>query len=114
LTDIKRKASKAIQELYELQDYISPKKHVIALKTPLPSRNVVLNVTHNKEQRLEMITEEHFDRTQGLISPNNLVVTGKADIPFEIRQGERVERLDLRTDHEEADVIIPHQVVQFA
>ena len=76
------------------------KKHVIALTTPLPSRDVVLNVTHNKEQLIEMITEELLDRTQGLLSPNNLVVTGKADIPVEIRQGERVERPDLRTDHE--------------
>ena len=91
-----------------------PKKHVIALTTPLPSRDVVLNVTHNKEQLIEMIAEELLDRTQELLSPNNLIVTGKADIPVEIRQGERVERPDLRTDHEEANVIVPHQVVQFA
>ena len=61
-----------------------------------------------------MITEELLDRTQQLLLPNSLVVTGKADIPVEVRQGERLERTDLRTNHEEEDVIIPHQVVQFA
>jgi hypothetical protein len=84
------------------------KKYVIALTTPLPSRIVVLNVIHNKDQLIEMITEELLDRTQGLVSPNNLVVAGKADIPVEIRQSERLERPDLRTNHEEANIIIPH------
>jgi hypothetical protein len=89
------------------------KKHVIALTTLLLFRDVVRNVTH-KEQLTEMITEELLDRKQGLISPNNLAVTGKADFAVEIRQRERVERPDVRFDHEEADVIISHQVVQFA
>jgi hypothetical protein len=66
LTDIKRKASKAIQELHELQDYISQKKpHIIALTTLLPSRDVALNVTHNKEQLIEMITKWTFGQDEG-------------------------------------------------
>ncbi|KAG0719009.1 hypothetical protein GWK47_051361 [Chionoecetes opilio] len=85
------------------------KEHVITLTTPIPSRDVVLNVAHNKEQLIEMINEEILDRTQGLRLPNRLVVTGKADTPVEVWQGVRVERSDLQTNHEEADVIIPHQ-----
>ncbi|KAG0696287.1 hypothetical protein GWK47_003120 [Chionoecetes opilio] len=76
-------------------------------------RHVVLNVAHNKEQLIEMITEELLDRTHGLRLPNRLVVTGKADTPVEVWQGVQVERSDLQTNHKEADVIIPHQVVQF-
>jgi hypothetical protein len=61
-----------------------------------------------------MITEEPLDSIQGLLSTNNLVVTGKTDIPVEIRQGdhEQVERLDLWNDLEGADVIISHYIVQ--
>ena len=90
------------------------KKHNITLTTPIPSRDVILNVTHNKRQLIEIITEELLYRVQGLLLPSSLVVTGISDTPVEVKQGKRIERSDLRTTHEEADVILPHQVVQFA
>ena len=37
--------------------------------------------------------------------------TGPASIPVEIFKGVAIERRDLETTHEEADVIIPRQVV---
>ena len=37
--------------------------------------------------------------------------TGPASIPVEIVKGVAIERRDLETTHEEADVIIPRQVV---
>ncbi|KAG0721110.1 hypothetical protein GWK47_006523 [Chionoecetes opilio] len=101
------------QGLHDLWSGEHCKEHVITLTTPNHYRDVVLNVAHNKEQLIEMITEELLNRTQGLRLPNRLVVTGKADTPVEVWQGVRVERSDLQTNHEEADVIILHQVVQF-
>lgn len=62
----------------------------------------VLNVSHNKEQFIEIITEKLLDRVQGLWLLNSLVVTGKSDTPVEVKQGVR----DLRINHKEADVII--------
>ncbi|KAG0712290.1 hypothetical protein GWK47_018788 [Chionoecetes opilio] len=77
------------------------KEHVTTLTTPIPSRDVVLNVAHNKEQLIEMITEELIDRTQGLRLPNILVVTGKADTPVEVWQGP----VNI------GDTVIKHQVI---
>ena len=43
--------------------------------------------------------------------PNRLVVTGKTPILTEVCSGLQILRPDFKTMHEEADVIIPHQVV---
>ena len=43
--------------------------------------------------------------------PNSHVVTGKISIPTEVCNGLQIPRPDLKTMHEEADVIIPHQVL---
>ena len=42
---------------------------------------------------------------------HNLLVTGPAPIPVYIFKGVAIERRDLETTHEQADVIIPRQVV---
>ena len=42
---------------------------------------------------------------------HSLLVTGPASIPVEIFKRVAIERRDLETTHEEADVIIPRQVV---
>ena len=46
--------------------------------------------------------------------PNSFVVTGKTPIPTEVCSGLQILRSDLKTMHEEADVIIPNQVVYLA
>ena len=46
--------------------------------------------------------------------PNSLVVTEKIPIPTEVCNGLQIPRPDLKTMHEEADVIIPHQVIYMA
>ena len=45
---------------------------------------------------------------------HSLLVTGPASVPVEIFKGAAIERRDLETTHEEADVIIPRQVVDAA
>ena len=45
----------------------------------------------------------------------SLVITGTSPVPMEVRSGGAlVQRFDLKTTHEEADVIIPQQVVALA
>ena len=46
--------------------------------------------------------------------PNSLVVNGEMRIPTEVCNWLRVQRSDLKTTHEEADIIVPHQVVYLA
>ena len=61
-----------------------------------------------------MICDELMSTVELLNLPNSLVVTGKIPIPTEVCNGLQILRLDLKTMHEEADVIIPHQVVYLA
>ena len=50
-------------------------------------------------------------KTHEATMKHSLLVTGPASIPVEIFKGVAIERRDLETTHEEADVIIPRQVV---
>ena len=59
-----------------------------------------------------MICDELVSTVENL--PNSLVVTGKIPIPTEVWNGLQILRPDLKAMHEEADVIIPHQVVYLA
>ena len=61
-----------------------------------------------------MICDELVSTVELLNLPNSLVVTGKIPIPTEVCNGLQILRPDLKTMHEEADVIIPHQVVYLA
>jgi len=49
-----------------------------------------------------------------LPSTSKLVVTAPDAVPFEICNGVELQRVDLRTTHKEADVIIVQQVVKLA
>ena len=57
-----------------------------------------------------MICDEFVSTVELLNLSNSLVVTGKIPIPTEVCNGLQILRPDLKTMHEEADVIIPHQV----
>ena len=61
-----------------------------------------------------MICDELVSTVELLNLPNSLVVTGRLPIPTEVCNGLQILRPDLKTMHEEADVIIPHQVVYLA
>ena len=50
-------------------------------------------------------------KTHEAIMKHSLLVTGPSSIPVEIFKRVAIERRDLETTHEEADVIIPRQVV---
>lgn len=89
--------------------------HQLTLVTPLPPQKVCLTVTKNKVQLINLIwayLREH--REQLPQNGNVLVVTASEPTPIQISNEYVEERQDLRTTHEEADVIIVQQVVHLA
>ena len=52
-----------------------------------------------------------FSTDHFIASENKLVVTSANDCPEQSQKGERIVREDMKTTHEEADVIIPQQVM---
>lgn len=89
------------------------RRHKLDLHTPLPAQKVVLNVTENKLQLIKLICtyiKEHAE----LLANNRLVVTGQDPTPIEVSNGKVTLRHDLRTTHEEADVVIVQQMVHVA
>ena len=82
----------------------------------LPSQKHVLTVTDNKKQLIQIIVEMLVSEA---VVPGNyqnrLIITGQENTPIEIAPGGVViRRQDLRTTHEEADVIIVAQAVYAA
>lgn len=89
--------------------------HQLSLESLLPPKKVCLTVTDNKVQLISIICK--YVRKNHHLLPHNgnrLVVTGAEPIPIEICEGVLKERPDLRTTHEEADVMIIQQVVHLA
>ena len=92
------------------------RRHRLTPSTPLPAQSVVLTVTENKHQIIGTICEQLREKgkTHEATMKHSLLVTGSSSIPVEIFKGVAIERRDLETTHEEADVIIPRQVVHAA
>ena len=68
--------------------------------------------TYNKIQLVDVIVETLLAQKQQLSSTNQkVVVTGRDTVPVEISHGMTIRREDLRDAHEEADVIIIHQML---
>ena len=77
--------------------------------TCLPSQKVVLTVSSNKAQLIDLIVTDivsHKTEFQAHI----LVVTGSSPVPLEVKRGQLNQRTDLRTTQEEADTMIVQQV----
>ncbi len=93
---------------------LASRQHQLTMVTPLPPKNVCLTVTQNKVQLINLICV-YLREGQPLLPRNRqLVVTGTEPTPVEICDGSIKERPDIRTTHEEADVIIIQQVVHLA
>ena len=81
----------------------------LSLSQPLPPQSVLLGVTINKEQLVDLIVEDLIAHKGDLVN-NPLILTGPDPVPVEIRgpsrdslHGQVIPRPDLRTTHEEAD-----------
>ena len=76
---------------------------------------MILTVTANKVQVINIIY--NYIKENAALLPRNAsrcVVTGPDPTPIEIYTGRVTPRDDIRTKHEEADVIIVQQMVQLA
>lgn len=93
--------------------------HQIRADAPLTPRNVILSVTENKVQLIDIMCQQIPERVsvlQAINTGNNhrLVLTGPSPTPQEVSQGIVIQRGDLKTSHEEVDVIIAQQMVKVA
>ena len=77
------------------------RKHQLSLHTTLPTQNVALNVVHNKVQLMNLI--RHY-----LINPN------PNPTAVQVWNNVSLRREDLKTNHEEADVITVYHLVRIA
>ena len=82
----------------------------LTLLTSLPARDVLLTVTENKVQLINIIIESILETPDSFYTEHKLVITGPDPIPFEIMRGIVSSRPDLETNQEEADTILIHQV----
>ena len=95
--------------------------HKLRSDTPLPPQQVVLNVSKNKIQLIEIICDQLIEKVQERqqksqkkpehVIRNTLVVTSSHPVPIEVCKGIIIHREDMRTTHEEADVILAQQMV---
>ena len=100
------RTSRAVQQ--------ASRRHKLTPSTPLPAQTTALAITENKQQIISTICEQLQEKgkTCNTTAKHSLLVTGPSSIPVEIFKGIVIERKDLELTHEEADVIIPIQVVR--
>ena len=85
------------------------RRHVLKLQTPLPSKDVVLEVTH-KTQLIKLIVQYLLDHLE---DNDNELITSEEPVPTVLRNGKISKRDALYNVHEEADVIV-NQLVYLA
>ena len=71
-------------------------------------QKVVLNVAYNKVQLIDLICQ--YLMTHIVDNQTKLVITGKDPTPVQVWNNSTLQRQDLKTHHEEADVIIIHHL----
>ena len=85
--------------------------HKLTRQTPLPPRNVVLTNRENKVQLIDIICTDVVQHVQSMNMSHTLVVTGRSHVPEQVLRGEVTNRPDIRSTHEEADIMLVQQVV---
>ena len=90
--------------------------HQLTTVMPIPPQKVILTIPENKRQLISLIVDDLcrntvFPETQSI---RRLVVTGEDPVPVELTSTVTIKREDLRTNHEEADNILAHQMVAVA
>ena len=90
--------------------------HQLTTQTTLPTQKVIMTVNKNKQQLIDLICTNLINDSEfkKKTSKNKLIVTGSAQIPVELSNGNVTQRHDLKTSHEEADNIMIHQMLHEA
>ena len=89
------------------------RSHKITMETPLPTKETSLSSNKTKESLIELIAGELINRFNKSFENSNkkLIITSKSEFPKQSQNGTTITRYDLKTTFDEADYIIPHQVV---
>ena len=92
------------------------RRHQLGLQSPLPPQKVVLTVIDNKVQLLDLLCEQLIEkvRKEGKPAKHKLIVTSRDPSPIELYSGHSRQRDDLKTSHEEADVIMVYHLSKLA
>ncbi len=90
------------------------RKHLLTLQTPLPAQKVILTVTYNKKQLIQLISAYMINHYEKNANENEFLLTSEDPIPVAVREGLVTNKNDMTNTHEEADVIIVNQMVYAA
>ena len=85
------------------------RKFHLQITSVIPSQKVVLSVAQNKMQMTYLIMQNLSE--DPIVSRHRLLVTGLDEVPMAIQFGVVSPFPDLKTSHEEADVIIINQLL---
>ena len=89
-------------------------QHHFLLSTPLPCQQTALTSAKDKTQLIDIICQYLLDYFSQTFYSKKLVITGSEESTREVCQDVVRKRDDLRTSHEEADVIMIQQVFHAA
>ena len=81
------------------------REYKLTMNAPLPKQPVVRSVTKKNVQQIDLICEELQKRDDEPLN-TSLVITGIYHVPVEVRSKGLVQRIDLKTTKELADVIM--------
>ena len=93
----------------------SAKQFQLTLDFHLPSKDVILNNTFNKKKLICLLVTylvQYFSEVCPM--KHNLVITGEDQVPFQIVAGVVSRPEELRSGHEEADIIIAMHAIHFS
>ena len=86
------------------------RKHLLTPLTPLPGQKVVLTVTHNKTQLIQVISKYMVDHFVENENENESIVTPEDPVAVADEKGLITKKSDMINTHEEANVIIVDQL----
>ena len=88
------------------------KSRLVTPDMQAPAKQVVLTNTKNKIQVNAMLTEGILD--SGYFTEATRTIAGVCDVPVEITGGLRIDIHDLRSTHEEADILIAQHAISLS
>ena len=94
----------------------STRIHKLTPEMLAPAKQVVLTDTKNKVQLNAMLAEGLLDSDYYTNATQNhsLTIAGISDVPVEITSGLRIDRRDLCSTHEEADIVITQHAISLS
>lgn len=78
--------------------------------TELPQQEVILSVTANKKQLIDLVTQDLISHKDKVSS--RLTITASAPTPISIHLGTVIQRNDIQVLHDEADCSIIHHIIE--